>query len=376
MGRISLIPYRFFAEAHDIIIQGIIMPRKIKDAIITLSILAVTFFVNLLIQILFQTDSLIPMVSVLGVFLIAFLTQGYFWGIAASVINVAAVNFAFTYPYYAFDFFVHESISSAVVMLIVAIMTGTLTTKIKEHEKVRVESEREIMRANLLRAMSHDIRTPLTAIYGATSTVIENYDSLSRAQQIKLLDDVRDDADWLIRMVENLLSVTRIDGGRVQVAKTPTVLEELIDTAVLKFKKRYPQAPLTVTAPDDFIIVAVDPLLIEQVLINLLENAVLHAEGMTEVRLAVSDAENSVTLEISDNGCGIPEAMMDRLFTGAISSEKSSPDARRNSMGIGLSVCSAIIKAHGSTITAENCKDGGACFRFMLRKENAEDGKQ
>ncbi len=113
------------------------MQRKAKDAIITVVIIIATFFVNLLIQKLFQTDVLIPMVSVLGVFLIAFLTQGYCWSIVASVINVAAVNFAFTYPYYAFDFFVHESISSAVVMLIVAIMTGTLTTKIKEHENVR-----------------------------------------------------------------------------------------------------------------------------------------------------------------------------------------------------------------------------------------------
>ncbi len=231
------------------------------------------------------------------------------------------------------------------------------------------------MRANLLRAMSHDIRTPLTAIYGATSTVIENYDSLTKTQQLKLLDDARDDAEWLIRMVENLLSVTRIDGGRVQVTKTPTVLEELIDAAVAKFKKRYPQAPLTVTAPDGFIMVAVDPLLIEQVLINLLENAVLHAEGMTELRLAVSEAENSVAFEITDNGCGIPEAIMDRLFTGAISSERPSSDAHRNSMGIGLSVCTAIIKAHGSTITAENRKDGGTRFRFILRKENTEDGE-
>ncbi len=351
------------------------MSKKVKDFIITVAVLAVTFFVNLLIQVFFQTDTLIPMVSVLGVFLIAFLTQGYCWSIVASVINVAAVNFAFTYPYYAFDFFVHESISSAVVMLIVAIMTGTLTTKIKEHEKARAESEREIMRANLLRAMSHDIRTPLTAIYGATSTVIENFDSLTREQQIKLLDDVRDDADWLIRMVENLLSVTRIDGGRVQVAKTSTVLEELIDVAVMKFKKRYPQAPLSVAVPDNFIMVEVDPLLIEQVLINLMENAVLHAEGMTELRLAASEDENRVIFEITDNGCGIPKTMMDRLFTGAVSSEKSSPDVRRNSMGIGLSVCAAIVTAHGGTITAENRVEGGATFRFVLKKEESARGE-
>lgn len=352
------------------------MPRKTKDAVITVAIVAITFFVNLLFQILFQTDTLIPMVSVLSVFLIAFLTQGYRWSIVASVINVAAVNFAFTYPYYEFDFYVHESISSAVVMLVVAIMTGTLTTKIKNQEKARMESERELLRANLLRAMSHDIRTPLTAIYGATSTVIENYDSLTRAQQLKLLDDARDDAEWLIRMVENLLSVTRINGGQVQVTKTPVVLEELVDTAVIKFKKRYPQAPLSVAIPDDFITVAVDPLLMEQVLMNLLENAVLHAEGMTELCLTVSEDDDHLIFEIADNGCGISEEIMARLFSGVPGSEKASPDVRRNSMGIGLSVCAAIITAHGGSIAAENRREGGTAFRFMLRKEDAEHGKQ
>lgn len=351
------------------------MSSRMKDFIITIDILIITFLVNLFIQIMFQTDSLIPMVSVLAVFFIAFLTQGYCWSLIASVINVVAVNFAFTYPYYKFDFYVHESISSAVVMLIVALMTGTLTTKIKEHEKVRMESEREILRANLLRAMSHDIRTPLTAIYGATSTVIENYDSLTKAQQIKLLTDVRDDAEWLIRMVENLLSVTRIDGGKVQVSKTTTVLEELIDTAVIKFKKRYPQAPLAVHVPEKFITVAVDPLLMEQVLINLLENAVLHAEGMTELVLRVSENSEFVVFEILDNGCGIPLTAMDQLFTGTGASGKASPDVRRNSMGIGLSVCSAIVSAHGGKISAENLKEGGMRFCFVLRKEDSKNGE-
>ena len=104
---------------------------------------------------------------------------------------------------------------------------------------MRAESEKEKMRANLLRAISHDLRTPLTSIYGATSTIIENYDSLKKEQQLKLLSEVQADSDWLIRMVENLLSVTRVDEETVRLNKTPTVLEELIDTVLLKFRKRY-----------------------------------------------------------------------------------------------------------------------------------------
>ena len=141
------------------------------------------------------------MVFVLGVFLVSCRTQGYFWGIAASLISVLAVNYAFTYPFWAFDLISPECISSAVVMLIVASITGALTTKIKEQERVRYEAERERMRSNLLRAVSHDLRTPLTSIYGACSAMIENYDDIPKEKKLKLLDDMRNDSQWLVRLV-------------------------------------------------------------------------------------------------------------------------------------------------------------------------------
>lgn len=144
-----------------------------------------------------------------------------------------------------------------------------------------MESEKEKMRANLLRAVSHDLRTPLTSIYGACSTVIENYDSLDKEKTIKLLGEACSDAQWLTRMVENLLSVTRIDSEKVTVQKTPTVLDELLDTVLVKFRKRYPEIPVELETPDAFIVIPMDSMLIQQVLMNLLENAALHAEGMT-----------------------------------------------------------------------------------------------
>ena len=122
-------------------------------------------------------------------------------------------------------------------MLIVSIMTSALTTRIKHQEKIRSEVELERMRGNLLRAVSHDLRTPLTSIYGASSTVIENYDFLTREQKLKLLNEMQEDAQWLIRMVENLLSVTRIDNGNMEISKTPAVLEELIDNLLVKFHR-------------------------------------------------------------------------------------------------------------------------------------------
>lgn len=343
--------------------------RWLRDALFMLFVLLVDFFGNIYLQQIFSTQTLIPMIFVLGVFIISWNTQGYFWGITASLISVLAVNYAFTYPYFAFDLIRPECISSAVIMMIVAVMTGVLTTKIKQQEKLHAENELERMRGNLLRAISHDLRTPLTSIYGSCSAIIDNYDNLTQKQHMKLLTDMREDSQWLIRMVENLLSVTRIDGAHVKVVKTPVVLEELLDFVLMKFRKHYPEQPVDVTLPDDFVSIPMDPMLIEQVLINLLENAVHHAEGMTALQLHVHLDGNRAIFEVIDDGCGIPSEKMDKLFSSSIYSGTSASDSNRAGMGIGLSVCSTIIKAHSGEISAHNRDPQGACFSFWLETD-------
>lgn len=342
---------------------------SIKDALFTIITLILLLFLNIWMQEIFDTKSLIPMIFVLGVFLISMKTQGYFWGITASLLSVLAVNYAFTYPYYAFDLISPECLASAFVMLVVATLTGTLTTQIKHQEKIKAETEKEHMRANLLRAVSHDLRTPLTTIYGSSSAIIENYDSLNKEQQLKLLGEMRQDSEWLIRMVENLLSVTRIDGGNVQLAKSPTVLEELIDAVLIKFHKHCPNQAVLVDIPEEFISIPMDAMLIEQVLINILQNAVDHATGMTELKLTVTTEADFALFCISDNGCGISTDRMEKLFTGYLDREQAPADGSRSNMGIGLSVCAAIIKAHDSEIHVNNNATGGASFSFRLKLE-------
>ncbi len=345
--------------------------RKIimRDVLFAAMVLAAAFAINLVVQHIFDTRTLIPMIFVLGIFLISLKTEGFVIGIVSSIISVFAVNYAFTFPYYAFDLISPESIFSALVMLIIAVITSTLTTKIKEQEKARSETEMEKMRANLLRGISHDLRTPLTTIYGSTSTVIDNYDALNKQQQMKLLHEIREDSQWLMRMVENLLSVTRIDGENVRIIKTPTVLEELIATVMTKFRKRYPDQKVIITIPDEFISIPMDALLIEQVIINLFENAVIHAKGMTELSLNVKLDGRLVSFEVADDGCGIPKERLGKLFGGYLKKTDSPADGSRSNMGIGLSVCASIIKAHGGEITASNRLHGGAIFRFILETE-------
>jgi two-component system sensor histidine kinase KdpD len=349
--------------------------KKLFDGIITVGILIAMFGVNLMMQQLFATNTMTPMIFVLGVFLVSWLTQGYFWGITASLVSVLAVNYAFTYPYWAFDLITPECVSSAVVMLIVAIMTGTLTTKLKQQEKMKAEAEKERMRGNLLRAVSHDLRTPLTSIYGACSTIIENYDELPREKQLKLLGDVRSDAQWLVRMVENLLSITRLDDAKVRLNKNDTVLEELIDAVLVKFRKHYPLQNVQAELPEEFISIPMDAMLIEQVLMNLLENAVFHAKDMRNLWLQAQLQGRKVRFVVADDGCGIPEERLKNILSGSLDSE-APRDTGRSNMGIGLSVCSAIVRAHGGTVSVRNRPEGGAEFSFTLEMEEMQNGEQ
>ena len=330
--------------------------QRKEDILFSVCVFFGAFAINLLIRKLFTTQTLVPMIFVFGVFIVS------------AVLSVFAVNFAFTYPYYTLDFFVEESILSAIIMLVVAVSTSTLNSRIRDQENLRAESEKERMRGNLLRAISHDLRTPLTSIYGSASTLISKKNALSEGQQLKLLGEIQEDSEWLIRMVENLLAVTRIDGAKVKIVKTPIVLDELIDSVLMKFSKKHPNQKVITQIPADFVDIPMDSILIEQVLLNFLENAVFHAKGMTELKLSVSIAGDKAVFEVADNGCGIPEEILDKIFTGCYKKSAAPIDGTRSNMGIGISVCAAIIKAHGSEIFVENRKGGGAVFRFSLAR--------
>ena len=342
----------------------------IRNILLTLLVLMAAFALCLVIQFVFQNEALVSAVFVLAIFLISLVTEGYIYGIAGALTSVLMLNFAFLQPLFKFDFTIPENIISAVIMIVVTILTGTLTTKIKRQEAIKAESEMERMRANLLRAVSHDLRTPLTTIYGSSSTLLDNYEMFSDEQKLAMLKGMKEDSLWLTRMVENLLSVTRLDGGNVKILKSPVVLEELIDSVLQKFRKRYPKQAVELDIPDEFITIPMDALLIEQVLINILENAVEHAEGMTKLGLRVFTIDKKAVFEISDNGCGIEPERLSNIFSGY---GGGAPTDTKINSGIGLSVCATIVKAHGGDIRAENLKSGGAVFRFTLDAEDIDD---
>lgn len=344
----------------------------LRDSLISLLALAVAFVLSLELQQL-DVEEHITTVFVFAVFVVSLLTQGYVYGLIATVVGVVAVDFAFTYPFFAFSFFEPISAISAVIMLAVATITSLLVAKIKRHESARVENERERMRANLLRAVSHDLRTPLTTICSASAMLCGDNGSLTPMQQDAMLRSIQEDAQWLTRMVENLLSVTRIDNATMKISKEPVILDELIDSAVAKFSARYPAQPVKLQLPETLVIIPMDSILIEQVLLNLLENAVFHAKGMVCLSLRVFTLGEQAVFEIIDDGSGIEENRLKNLFSGFYERQQDQAGEDKRFDGIGLSVCATIIKAHGGTITAENRKDGGTLFRFTLRKETPGD---
>ena len=316
-----------------------------------------------------SNDSFASPIFVLAVLLISRFTTGYLYGIIASVVGVICVNFIFTYPYWSVNFTLFGYPLTSLVFLMVSIMTCALTTQARQSERLRAENEKEKMRANLLRSVSHDIRTPLTSIVGSTSVMLED-DSLPLQERRDLLLDIRKEAQWLIRIVENLLSITRMGDTAANIAKESEAAEEILGETAQKFRKRFPQTALSVSVPDDLLMVPMDAVLIEQVLSNLLENAVTHGKTTTWIHMTVRNEGSFARFIVQDNGCGFSERELPNLFDGSLKhSETTGGDGKRN-MGLGLSVCLAIVRAHGGTMDAKNLPDGAeVSFRLPLSKQ-------
>ncbi len=317
--------------------------------------------------------SYVAMIFLLDVFLTAYWTDGYLLGVIVAVVGVLSVDIIFTYPFWHVSFTLTGFPLTFLVMMTISILTATVTSRAKQTEQIRREAEREKMYADLLRAVSHDIRTPLTGIVGATNVLLEQDGELTQQQRQQLLRSTNEDAQWLIRIVENLLSITRISAEEARVRKLPEPAEEVIESAVSKTLKHYPEVDIRVHLPEELMMVPMDPLLIEQVLVNLMENAVIHGETK-HIDVTLRRRDDWAELEVADDGRGIPPHLLPKLFDGSARSDRRS-DGRR-SMGIGLSVCRTIVLAHGGTIKGDNKKAGGACFTVSLPMKGDADENQ
>ncbi|MCI8329418.1 MAG: PAS domain-containing sensor histidine kinase [Oscillibacter sp.] len=346
-----------------------LFPFSWRDLALTGGIFACAVALCFFLQDAGVIEGFAPPVFVLVVLLVSRLTTGYLFGLLAAVLGMVCVNFVFTYPYWAFNLSLSGYPLTFFTLLMVSLITCTLTAQAKRQATLAAENEREKMRANLLRSVSHDIRTPLTSIVGSTSAVLEN-PGLSEAEQRELLENAREEAQWLIRVVENLLSITRMGDERVPIAKEPEPAEEILGAAAQKFRRLFPHVTVTVSAPEALLMVPMDPILIEQVLANLLENAAVHG-GADRVSLFLKEEEGFARFLVRDNGRGIPRRELDGLFDGRPRPQRPPDGDGKRNMGLGLSVCRAIVLAHGGTIEARNLSQG-AELSFRLPTTAAE----
>lgn len=331
------------------------------------------------------------LVFVLAVALISLLTSGYFYGIAASIVGALCINIFFMAPYAKFSLSRTGYPVAMLSMVAISCVVCALTTRVKkqaieavrrekatkelyemneklnaEKAAIQLQSDREAIRSNILRAVSHDLRTPLTAISGTASVLLSSPEVSPK--NISMLNDIKQDADYLIVMVENLLSVTRIQDGTLPLKKREEMLEEVAGDALLATRRRFPDYQVELELSEDILYLPMDPLLVKQVMVNLLENAIRHSGDREHIRLRLFRQDDFAVVEVRDRGCGLPPEVCYSVQTGQPLPQSLSGDTTRG-MGIGLSVCQSIIKAHNGFFAAGNDPEGGAVFRFGLPME-------
>ena len=232
-------------------------------------------------------------------------------------------------------------------------------------QAVLLQAETERLRSSLLASVSHDLRTPLAVITGASSSLLQSNDALSPQTRRELYQTIFEDSNRLSRLVDNLLDMTRIESGSVVVNKQPQVIEELIGSALSRMSRNLAGRQIKTHLPDDLPLVPLDEMLIEQVLINLLENVQKYTPADSPVEISVWPQDRQLFIEVADRGPGIPDDELDLIFEKFYRGQAAAIDGRRGA-GLGLAICKAIVTAHGGRIWAENRAGGGARFCFSL----------
>lgn len=233
-----------------------------------------------------------------------------------------------------------------------------------ERENIRIAMEREHLKSNMLRSISHDLRTPLTGIAGASSYITEHGENLDRESILRLAGDINDQVVWLTTLVENMLNMTRIDNGSLEVNKQLEVVDDVVNEAVSHVIGLHDRS-FSKILPEEIIAVPMDGKMIVQVLINLLNNAVRHTPRDCPIELSIKKSEDCVEFSVADGGAGIDPSIEGHLFEAFISSGKAGADGKKG-VGLGLAICKAIVQAHGGTINAGVSRPGGALFTFTL----------
>ncbi len=240
-----------------------------------------------------------------------------------------------------------------------------------EKEQAAILAKNEQLRSNLLRAISHDLRTPLTSISGNASNLLVSSDSFDEETKRRLYQDIYDDSMWLINVVENLLSITRLEEGRLHLHMSAQLVDEVIQEAMQHINRMKSEHEITVDYPDELILARMDARLIVQVLINLIDNAIKYTDQGSHICVQVRKQDKMAVIAVMDNGPGIPDTYKEHIFDMFYTGEHQIEDGRR-SLGLGLFLCRSIINVHGGTINVSDNTPSGCIFTFTLPIEEVQ----
>ena len=344
----------------------------IKDAVRAAGILIAATMVGILFSGLKIPEANIIAVYILGVLIISIITSSWMYSFLASVISVLAFNFLFTVPRFTLRAYDPSYPVTFGIMFLVALITGSLASRMKEYARESAQAamqiEKEQLRADLLRSISHDLRTPLTSISGNASNLLSNENEFSQETRMQIYRDIYDDSIWLIKLVENLLSVTRIEDGRMDLRMSAELMDEVISEALRHTDRNRAGRKIEVSSDEEFILGKMDARLIVQVVINLVDNAVKYTPEGAEIKIHTAKKDGMVVVSVSDTGPGIRDEQKSKVFDMFYTGTNRAADGRR-SLGLGLGLCRSIIQAHGGEIWVSDNRPQGAVFTFTLPAE-------
>ena len=234
-----------------------------------------------------------------------------------------------------------------------------------EKEEAKLQAESEKLRANLLRSISHDLRTPLTAISGNASILLSDSENLDFDARKQMYGDIYDDSAWLHNLVENLLAVTKIEEGRMELKTQPQLAEEIVSEALQHISRKRSEHTITVTHEDELLLAQCDARLIVQTIINLVDNAIKYTPVGSHIWVSTRWEESMAMFTVADDGPGIPDQEKKQIFQMFYTGSTAVADSRR-SLGLGLSLCKSIVTAHGGTITVSDNQPVGTVFTFTI----------
>ena len=346
-----------------------------RDLMVTVAALVLATVLGFVFEYFGLGESNIILLYIIAVMFIAALTPWQRYSLIASFVGVLVFNFFFTEPRLTLFAYDKDYPVTFLIMFIAAFLTSSLAIRLKvqvrQASRAAALIEKEQLRANLLRMISHDLRTPLTSISGNASNLISNGTEFDEETKQQLYKDIYEESMWLINLVENLLSVNRIEEGRTNLKMTVELLDEVIAEALRHVNRISNHQEICVDLPDELLFVKIDAKLIVQVIINIVNNAMKYTPPDSKVVITAGNEGEWTAVRIADNGNGIDEETRAHIFEMFYTGKQTVADSRR-SMGVGLSLCKSVIQAHGGTITVSENKPHGAVFTFTLRTYRPE----